>query len=55
MATFATKINLAHMNGKQLRAIARNVRVNPVTIDRNNVNQNDKARRAALVAAIKAK
>lgn len=55
MATFASNMNLAHMNGKQLRKIARDVRVNPVIIDKNNVNQNDKARMAALVTAIKAK
>lgn len=55
MATFASNMNLSHMNGKQLRAIARNVRVNPFTINQNNVNQNDKARKAALVTAIKAK
>lgn len=55
MATFASNMNLVHMNGKQLRALARAVRVNPFTINQNNVNQNDKARKLALISAIKAK
>lgn len=55
MATPYSNVNLAAKNGKQLRAIARNVNVNPVTIDANSVNQNVVSRRAALVTAIKAK
>lgn len=55
MATVFSNVNIAHMNGKQLRKIARDVRVNPVTIDTNNVNQNVLSRKTALIAAIKAK
>lgn len=55
MATVFSNVNLSAMNGKQLRKIARVVRVNPVTIDANSVNQNNTARKAALVSAIKAK
>lgn len=55
MATVFSNVNLTHMNGKQLRKIARDVRVNPVTIDANATNQNVVARRSALITAIKAK
>lgn len=55
MATPFSNLNIDHMNGKQLRKIARDVRVDPVTINANATNQNDKTRRGALVTAIKAK
>lgn len=55
MATPFSNVNIAHMNGKQLRKIARDVNVSHVTIDANAVNQNLATRRAALVTAIKAK
>lgn len=53
MATFATNTNIVHMNQKQLRKIATDVNVNPVTINATIGNQ--KNVKDALITAIKAK
>lgn len=53
MATFATNTNITHMNQKQLRKIATDVAVNPVTINATIGNQ--KSGKDALITAIKAK
>lgn len=52
MATFATNTNLTHMNVKQLRKIANDVVVNPVTINQY-LSQN--SGKSGLITAIKAK
>lgn len=53
MATFATNTNISHMNQKQLRKIATDVNVNPITINATIGNQ--KNVKDTLITAIKAK
>lgn len=52
MATAFTSANISHMNVKQLRKIAKDVAVNPVTINTVLSQNNSKT---ALISAIKAK
>ena len=49
MATFASNMNIAHMNAKQLRHIARTVGVAAPTLN------NTLTSKATLITAIKAK
>ena len=53
MATAISSTNISHMNQKQLRKIAIDVGVNPVTI--NSTLNNTPSVKATLVTAIKAK
>lgn len=52
MATFASNTNISHMNTKQLRKVAKDVNVSPVTIDAV-LSQN--SGKSTLITAIKAK
>lgn len=52
MASTATNMNIAHMNVKQLRKVAKDVGVNPVTVN-GFLSQN--ATKSTLITAIKAK
>lgn len=52
MASVATNMNIAHMNVKQLRKVAKDVGVAPVTIN-SYLSQN--SGKTGLIAAIKAK
>lgn len=52
MATVFSNINIAHMNVKQLRKVAKDVNVNPVTI---NAALSQNASKSTLITAIKAK
>lgn len=52
MASTATNMNISHMNIKQLRKIAKDVNVNPVTV---NAALSQNSTRSTLIAAIKAK
>lgn len=52
MASTATNMNLSHMNVKQLRKVAKDVGVSPVTI---NAALSQNASKSTLITAIKAK
>lgn len=55
MASYATAMNIVHMNNKQLHQLATNVGVSSVTINANTVDGGRPDRNAALITAIKAK
>lgn len=52
MASVATNMNITHMNVKQLRKLAKDVNVSPVTI---NQYQSENSGKSGLITAIKAK
>lgn len=53
MASTATASNISHMNQKQLKKLALDIGVNPVTV--NATISNNAAVKATLITAIKAK
>jgi len=52
MASTFSATNISHMNQKQLRKVATDLRVSDITVINNSNSQNGKA---ALITAIKAK